>query len=104
VRSSPCVPNFRLAAGRILPQGIVSHILHVRLPAQSSGLKLVGDRLNVGWINAALTDRLAVGCGARSDKIDVTVAVALRSRIGRLTADHSYIVVKTEMPNSVVVA
>src|ERR1700722_5593874 len=93
-----------MSAGGALPLSIVSHILHVRLPAQTLGLELTGYGRNVRGIDASAADGLAIGGEAGGEKFGELRAIVFGGRIGRLSADQGNVVAEAEVAGAEVVA
>src|SRR5713101_6873137 len=80
------------------------HVLHVRLPGQSRGRELIGDRLDGSGIDTALAEVLAIGRGDGGTETSVEEAVRLRCDVRTLSAHHRDVVVEARMADRVVLA
>ena len=93
----------RVSAAGAFPPGIVSHVLHVRLPAQTFGFELIGDRRYACRVDASGTHDLTVGCDAGRHKFGKLLAVVLSRRIRRLAADQCNVIAKTEVTGAEII-
>ena len=91
-----------VAAGRGHAGAAVLHVLHVAAPAQAALRELVRDRQRRARVDAALPDRLAVRVGPERHEVREDLAVGLRHRVGRLSADHRDVVAQALVRDRVV--
>ncbi|WP_422298922.1 hypothetical protein [Candidatus Binatus sp.] len=84
----------------------VLHIFHIAAPFQMSRFKLICDRAHVRRIDASMSNRLPIRVepGLSQSEIIEYRTVQLRVWIGRLTAYHRDVIVKAEVPDSIVVS